>query len=96
MLRGDQHLPVVVRPSLVQVRTRVADEVAEDVLLQVGLAVGWTHPAEGIQAGEQGPRGIARAPSDSRVPVPACRGVAAGRGDLGDHVGETVDLDGGN
>src|SRR5438067_1086222 len=52
MLRRDEELPVVVRARIVEMRTRVADEVPEDVLLEIDFGVRRFDPTEFVQGGE--------------------------------------------
>jgi hypothetical protein len=95
VLSGDEHFPLVDRRNRKE-GPGIADEVAENVLFQLRLAVGRVNAAQGIQAGEQRPCGDGRAVVDSGVAAPARRGVRARRGDFGDQIGETVYRDGCN
>ena len=67
VLRRDQQLPVVVRPRIVEMRSGVPDEVAEDVLLELHLRVRLLRSAEPIERREERPRRVERAVIDTCV-----------------------------
>ena len=93
MLRRNQDLPFVYGRGS-QVRPGVADEVPEDVLLQVGLRVGRIDAAQRVQAGVQRPGGIRGAAVHHLAPPPAGRRVGVGWGDLRDQLAQALDDDG--
>jgi hypothetical protein len=89
MLRRDEHFPFVYR-RVHEVGPGVADEVPQDVLLQIGLAVRSSGPAQLVQAGEKRPADIAIAAIHTAVPPATGSGVRLGRSDLIDEVSQAV------
>jgi hypothetical protein len=92
VLGGNQHLPVVLR-RVGEVGTGVADEVPQDMLLQLRLAVRRACPTELVETGEERPGRILIAPVNSTVAPPARPGIRLGRSDLIDEIAEAPDDD---
>src|SRR4051812_19494111 len=85
VLGGHQDLPLVDR-RMFEIRAGVADEVPENVLLELGLPVGRPRTAQLVEAGEQRPAGIPVAPVHPAVSEPPSVGIRLGGRDLVDEV----------
>jgi hypothetical protein len=90
VLGSHQHLPLILR-RVAEVGTGVADEVPQDVLLQLGLAV--RRVPQLVETGQERPGGILIAPVHPAVPPPPGPGIRLGRSDLIDQVAQTADDD---
>src|SRR5687767_8706076 len=92
MLGGNQHFPVVLR-RVGEIGTGVADEVPQDMLLQLRLAVRTAGPAELVETGEERPGRIPVAPVNSTVASPAGPRVRLGGSDFIYQIAEAPDDD---
>ena len=93
MLRRDELLPIVDRIGP-EVRPRVANVVAENVLLEIRFCVRRMHSAQSIEAREQRILCIGAAAIHARITTSARDGVRLRRCHTIDELAERVDYDG--
>ncbi len=92
VLRGDEQLPVIGWRGG-EVRARVANEVAEDVLLELPLGVRWIARSQPVEAREEWLPRVESAAVHARVAPPPGSRVGRGRRHLVQQVAEARNAD---